>query len=247
MIELRDVRKVYPNGHVALRGLSLRIATGGTVALLGPSGCGKTTTLKLINRLVSPSAGRVTVGGRDVAHVDPVALRRGIGYVVQEAGLFPHMTAQENVEIVPRLLGWPPERRRKRTAELFVLVGLDEAAHGPRYPAELSGGQRQRVGLARALAADPPVILMDEPFGALDPLTRRHLQHEFVDLKARLRKTVVLVTHDVGEAFLLADQIAVLADGIVVQQGTPAQIRAKPASDFVASFFGVTPQSGAPH
>jgi len=239
MIELRDVRKSYSDGHVALRGLTLSIARATTVALLGPSGCGKTTTLKLINRLVAPTAGSILVEGRDVAQVDVIQLRRGIGYVVQEAGLFPHLTAQENVEIVPQLLGWLPERRRQRADELFALVGLDRVVHGPRYPAELSGGQRQRIGLARALAADPPVVLMDEPFGALDPLTRRRLQREFLHLKARLRKTVVLVTHDVEEAFLLADRVAVLSAGELVQIGTPDDIRRAPASDFVASFLGM--------
>jgi osmoprotectant transport system ATP-binding protein len=239
MIELCNVHKVYPDGHVALRGLSLRVEPATTVALLGPSGCGKTTTLKLINRLVTPTAGTVVVNGRDVAAADPIALRRGIGYVVQEGGLFPHLTAQANVEVVPRLLGWPPARRRQRAAELFALVGLDIAVFGNRYPLQLSGGQRQRVGLARALAADPPLVLMDEPFGALDPLTRRHMQREFLVLKARLNKTVILVTHDVDEAFLLADQVAVLADGALVQRGTPDEIRAAPASAFVASFFGL--------
>jgi osmoprotectant transport system ATP-binding protein len=181
----------------------------------------------------------VLVNGRDVAAVDAIELRRGIGYVVQEAGLFPHLTAQENVEVVPRLLNWPAPRRRQRAEELFALVGLDFTLHGPRYPAELSGGQRQRVGLARALGADPPLVLMDEPFGALDPLNRRRLQREFLDLKARLRKTVVLVTHDVEEAFLLADRVAVLSEGTLVQVGTADEIRAAPASDFVASFLGV--------
>lgn len=239
MIELRDVRKVYPDGHVALRGLSLHVAAATTVALLGPSGCGKTTTLKLINRLVTPTSGTIRVNGHDVASVDAIQLRRGIGYVVQEAGLFPHLTAEENVEVVPRLLGWVPAQRRQRSVELFALVGLDYVLHGPRYPAELSGGERQRVGLARALAADPPVVLMDEPFGALDPITRRRLQREFVALKARLRKTVVLVTHDVEEAFLLADRVAVMSDGGLVQFGTPDEIRAAPATDFVADFLGV--------
>lgn len=238
MIELCDVHKVYPDGHVALRGLSLRVETATTVALLGPSGCGKTTTLKLINRLVAPTSGRILVNGHDVTAVDAIQLRRGIGYVIQDAGLFPHLTATDNVEVVPRLLGWPVTQRRQRSAELFALVGLDYALHGPRYPAELSGGQRQRVGLARALAADPPLVLMDEPFGALDPITRRRLQREFRDLKGRLHKTVVLVTHDVEEAFLLADRVAVLSEGELVQVGTPEEIRAAPASDFVVSFFG---------
>jgi osmoprotectant transport system ATP-binding protein len=239
MIELRDVHKVYADGHVALRGLSLRVESGTTVALLGPSGCGKTTTLKVINRLVTPTKGTVMVNGMDIATVDPIQLRRGIGYVVQEAGLFPHLTAQENVELVPRLLGWLPGRRQQRAAELFALVGLEIAVYGGRYPLELSGGQRQRVGLARALAVDPALVLMDEPFGALDPLTRRRLQREFLVLKARLHKTVVLVTHDVDEAFLLADRVAVLSDGVLVQVGTPDEIRAAPASEFVASFLGV--------
>jgi osmoprotectant transport system ATP-binding protein len=241
MIELRDVRKVYADGHVALRGLTLDVRAATTVALLGPSGCGKTTTLKLINRLVAPTSGSIVVDGHDVATVDAVALRRRIGYVIQEAGLFPHFTAAENVAVVPRLLGWPAEQRRRRCLELFTLVGLDYAQHGARYPAELSGGQRQRVGLARALAADPPLVLMDEPFGALDPITRRRLQREFLELKRRLQKTVVLVTHDVEEAFLLADRVAVLSEGELLQVGTPLEIRSAPASDFIASFVGVSP------
>jgi osmoprotectant transport system ATP-binding protein len=239
MIELRDVHKVYADGHLALRGLSLRVEAATTLALLGSSGCGKTTTLKLINRLVVPTAGAVYVDGRDVAQVDVIALRRSIGYVVQEAGLFPHLTAEHNVEAVPRLLGWAPARRRARAIELFALVGLDLARHGPRYPAELSGGERQRVGLARALAADPPIVLMDEPFAAVDPITRRRLQQQFLELKAGLRKTVVLVTHDVDEAFLLADRVALLADGGLAQVGTPRELQTAPASDFVAHFLGV--------
>jgi osmoprotectant transport system ATP-binding protein len=245
MIELDAVRKVYPDGHVALRDVSLAIERSTTLALLGASGCGKTTTLKMINRLLTPTAGRVRIDGRDVAELDPIALRRGMGYVVQDAGLFPHLTALGNVEIVPRLLGWAPPRRAARARELFALMGLDFAALAGRYPAELSGGQRQRVGLARALAADPPIVLMDEPFGALDPITRRRLQEEFLSLKGRLRKTMVLVTHDVEEAFRLADRVAVMEDGAVVQLGTPQQIRAAPASPFVAAFIGDGP-SAAP-
>jgi len=239
MIELRAVQKVYPNGQVALRDLNLRVDAAQTVALLGPSGCGKTTTLKLINRLVTPTAGTVWVDGRDISQVDVTALRRRIGYVVQEAGLFPHLTARDNVEVVPRLLGWPGQRRRARAAELFALIGLDFAVHGDRYPAELSGGERQRVGLARALAADPPLVLMDEPFGAVDPITRHRLQQEFLALKAQLHKTVVLVTHDVAEAFLLADQIAVLVEGTLRQFGSPEQLRAAPVDDFVADFLSI--------
>ncbi len=237
MIELRDVTKVYDGGHVALRGVSFRVDSGTTLALLGPSGCGKTTTLKVINRLVIPSSGSVSVDGRDTATMDPTELRRGIGYVVQDAGLFPHMTASANVEMVPRLLGWGAERRRQRARDLFALVGLPFEQLAGRYPAELSGGQRQRVGLARALAADPPLVLMDEPFAALDPITRRRLQDEFAELRTRLEKTVILVTHDVDEAFRLADGVAVLDRGEVVQLGAPAEIRSRPASAFVRSFI----------
>ena len=241
MIELEAVRKVYPDGHVALRTVSLTIEPGTTLALLGPSGGGKTTTLKLINRLIDPTAGRVLIDGRDSATVDPIALRRGMGFVVQDAGLFPHLTALGNVEVVPRLLGWPAERRVERARELFALTGLDFAELARRYPAQLSGGQRQRVGLARALAVDPPIVLMDEPFGALDPLTRRRLHEQFLILKTQLRKTVVLVTHDVEEAFRLADRVAVLSEGTVAQVGTPDEIRTAPASPFVASFIERSP------
>jgi osmoprotectant transport system ATP-binding protein len=236
MIELRSIDKHYPGGHVALRGLTLQVAEAETLALLGPSGCGKTTTLKLINRLVSPTSGHVFVGGRDLAAVDPIALRRGIGYVVQEAGLFPHHTALANVETVPRLLGWPAARRRARAEELFALVGLDFHRFAARYPSQLSGGERQRVGLARALAADPPILLMDEPFAALDPLARRRLQEEFLRLQGQLHKTVVFVTHDVDEACRLADRVAVLSAGRLVQIGSAASIRSQPASAWVAEF-----------
>lgn len=243
MIELQGTRKVYADGFVALHALSLRVEPATTLALVGPSGCGKTTTLKLINRLLDPSQGRVLVDGRDIAGVEPTALRRSMGWVVQEGGLFPHLTAQANVEVVPRLLGWPAARRLARARELLTLVGLDVDQHAARYPAQLSGGQRQRVGLARALAADPPILLMDEPFGALDPLTRRRLQDEFRALQARLGKTVVLVTHDIDEACRLADRVAVLDAGRLVQVGTPAELRAAPASDFVAAFLRRTPET----
>lgn len=245
MIELRRVTKTFPRGAVALREVSLTIQEGSTVALLGPSGCGKTTTLKLINRLLEPTGGEIFVGGQNVAAVDPVELRRRIGYVVQEAGLFPHMTAAANVETVPRLLGWPAQRRQSRSRELLDLFGLPYEKFADRYPAELSGGQRQRLGLARALAADPPILLMDEPFGALDPLTRRKLQDEFLALKSRLRKTVLLVTHDVEEGLELADRVAVLSRGGLVQVGSPDEIRSAPASDFVAAFLGGGRQSSA--
>jgi osmoprotectant transport system ATP-binding protein len=246
MIELQGVRKAYADGFVALHALSLRIEAATTLALVGPSGCGKTTTLKLINRLLDPSAGRVLVDGQDIAARDPIGLRRGMGWVVQEGGLFPHLTAAANIEVVPALLGWPPAQRAARTRELLALVGLDHERHAGRYPAQLSGGQRQRVGLARALAADPPILLMDEPFGALDPLTRRRLQGEFRSLRARLGKTVVLVTHDMDEACLLADQVAVLDGGRLVQVGTPDELRANPASEFVAAFLTVRASRSEP-
>lgn len=238
MIELHSVSKVYANGHIGLHEVTLHVDTGSTVALLGASGSGKTTILKLINRLLQPTAGTVVVDGVDVARRDPISLRRGIGYVVQDAALFPHWTAATNVEAVPLLLGWSPARRRARARELFALMGLDWDRLSGSYPTQLSGGQRQRVGLARALAADPPIVLMDEPFGALDPLIRRRLQDEFLDLKRRLGKTVVLVTHDVDEAFRLADRIAVIADGRLIQEGPPDAVRAAPASELIARFLG---------
>lgn len=243
MIELAAVRKVFADGHVAVHELSLQVPAGRTLALLGPSGCGKTTTLKLINRLLAPTAGRILLDGRDTAAVDPVLLRRRIGYVVQDAGLFPHFDVRANIETVPRLLGWPAARRAARVEELLALVGLD-AAYGGRYPAQLSGGERQRVGLARALAADPDIVLMDEPFAALDPPTRHRLQGEFAALRSRLRQTVVLVTHDVDEAFRLADLIAVLDAGRLVQVGTADAIRQAPAP-FVATFLSHAPGAGA--
>ncbi len=204
--------------------------------LLGTSGCGKTTTLKTINRLVVPDAGRVSVFGREVASWDVIALRRRIGYVIQEAGLLPHLSVARNVALVPLLLGWDETRRRERTREMLSLVRLDPDRYSEVLPRQLSGGERQRAGLARALAADPPLLLMDEPFGALDPLTRRRIQDEFKELQARLAKTVVLVTHDVPEALRLADEIAVMDQGRVLQRGTPAEIREAPAPGFVRDF-----------
>ena len=237
MISLQDVTKVYPGGVTALKKIDLTVPEGQTVALLGPSGCGKTTTLKLINRLIDATSGVVSIGGTNIRDRDPVELRRGIGYIVQEAGLFPHMSALENVCVVPSLLGWPKEKQTERAQQLFQLVGLEFDSHGPRVPAELSGGQRQRVGIARAIAADPPIVLMDEPFGALDPITRKKLRAEFKELKARLGKTVVIVTHDVEEAFDIADRVAIFSVGEIVQLGTPDEIRQNPASDFVREFL----------
>ena len=207
-----------------LRGFDLSIAPGETLALVGRSGAGKSTVLKLVNRMLEPDTGRVLVRGRAVLAWDPIELRRQIGYVVQEIGLFPHMTVAENVQVVPRLLNWDASRRAARTADVLALVGLDPRDHAARHPHELSGGQRQRVGVARALAADPPLLLMDEPFGALDPVTRSELHREFRALQQRLRKTIILVTHDMAEAFVLATRIGVLAGGRLVAVDAPAGI-----------------------
>jgi osmoprotectant transport system ATP-binding protein len=203
---------------------------------VGPSGCGKTTALKLVNRLLDHDSGEVRVFGGDVRREDPIVLRRRLGYVIQEAGLFPHWTVRRNVEAVPRLLGWNVERARARSDELLDLVGLPAAEFAERHPRELSGGQRQRVGVARALAADPPVLLMDEPFGALDPIARRSMQREFLDWKRRLGKAVLLVTHDLREAFRLGDRVAILDRGRARQTGTPRQILESPADEFVREF-----------
>ena len=236
-VELRDVHKRYPTGVVALDGVSLLVPEGRTLVLLGRSGAGKTTALKTINRLVEPDTGRVTVLGREAREWDAVALRRRIGWVIQEVGLFPHMNVAENVGLVPRLLGWPEERRAARVHELLSLLRLDPDRFALLRPAQLSGGERQRVGLARALAADPPLLLMDEPFGALDPLTRRAVQEEFRELVGRLGKTVVLVTHDVPEALRLGDQVAVMDGGRVLQRASPPELRARPEPGFVQAFL----------
>jgi osmoprotectant transport system ATP-binding protein len=239
MIRLEAVTKRYDDGTVAVDSLDLDVEAGELCVLVGPSGSGKTTTMRMINRLIEPTSGHIFLDGADVTHVDPVQLRRRIGYVIQQVGLFPHLTVEDNVATVPRLLGWDRARIRARTKELLELVGLDPARHGKRYPAELSGGQRQRAGVARALAADPPVLLMDEPFGAIDPITRSRLQSEFLRLQDELRKTVVFVTHDIEEAVRLGDRIAVLRDGGVLEQyDTPAQLLGSPATPFVAEFLG---------
>jgi osmoprotectant transport system ATP-binding protein len=233
----RDVKKSYPDGHQALLGVSLEVAPGETLAVLGTSGSGKTTLLKTVNRLTDPTAGEVLVRGKPTSQWDPIALRRSIGYVIQEAGLLPHLSVLANVAIVPRLLGTPRAERERRAAELLELVGLDPDRYARRKPRELSGGQRQRVGVARALAADPDLVLMDEPFGALDPLTRRDLQDEFRRLQRRLGKTVVFVTHDVREACRIADRLALMDRGRLVQWGAAADLIERPADDFVRSFF----------
>ncbi|HLR47066.1 MAG TPA: ABC transporter ATP-binding protein [Deinococcales bacterium] len=236
-IRFRNVSRYYGD-QAAVRDLSLNIREGELVVLLGPSGCGKTTTLRMINRLINPSAGVIEVNGRDVAEHNPEELRRGIGYVIQATGLFPHLTVRQNIEVVPRLLGWEQERRRKRAAELLELVSLDPAEYLERFPVDLSGGQQQRVGVARALAADPPVLLMDEPFGAVDPITRERLQEEFLDLQNRLGKTVVFVTHDLDEAVKLADRVCLMRAGRVEQFAEPEELLRAPASPFVEQFTG---------
>jgi osmoprotectant transport system ATP-binding protein len=239
MIELRGVSKVYGDGTVAVERLDLAVAEGELVALIGPSGCGKTTTLKMLNRLIEPSGGQILLDGEDVTTVDATALRRRIGYVIQNVGLFPHQDVATNVAAVPKLLGWDKARTRARVAELLDLVGLDPTTYCRRYPAQLSGGQRQRVGVARALAADPPVLLMDEPFSAIDPIARARLQEEFLKIQSEVRKTVVMVTHDVDEAVRLADRIAVFKTGGHLEQyDAPAEVLGSPATPFVAQFVG---------
>lgn len=239
MIVLDNVRKEYPNGTVAVDSLSLEVKRGEICALVGPSGCGKTTSMRMINRLVEPSGGRIHVAGEDVTDVDPVSLRREIGYVIQQVGLFPHRTVRRNVGTVCWLLGWDKADIEPRVDEMMQLVGLDPDELGDRYPHELSGGQRQRVGVARGLAARPPVLLMDEPFGAVDPLARDRLQEEFLSLQRELGTTVVLVTHDIEEAVRLGDRIAVLSQGGHLEQyDSPVAVLGAPANDFVAGFVG---------
>ena len=238
-IRLEGVRKVYPDGTVAVGDLSMDVAAGELVVLVGPSGCGKSTILRMVNRLVEPTAGRILLGEEDVTRADPVALRRRMGYVIQHVGLFPHQTVRDNVATVPRLLGWPRARVDSRVDDLLDLVGLEPSRYAARYPHELSGGQRQRIGVARALAADPVVLLMDEPFSAVDPIVRGRLQEEFIRLQATVRKTIVFVTHDVDEAVRLGDRIVVLSDGGKLEQyAAPAALLAEPANDFVAEFVG---------
>jgi osmoprotectant transport system ATP-binding protein len=239
MIRLEGVGKTYSDGTVAVHRLDLAVPKGMLVTLVGPSGCGKSTTLKMVNRLIEPTTGRIFLDGEDVTNVDPVRLRRGIGYVIQQVGLFPHQRIAANVATVPRLLGWDSRRAHGRALELLELVGLDPDVFADRYPHQLSGGERQRVGVARALAADPPVLLMDEPFGAVDPVVRMRLQDEFLRLHHELGKTVLMVTHDIDEAVKMGDLVAVFATGgRLAQYDVPADILGNPADDFVARFVG---------
>ncbi|WP_327293842.1 MULTISPECIES: betaine/proline/choline family ABC transporter ATP-binding protein [unclassified Streptomyces] len=238
MIEFERVGKVYPDGTTAVDDLSFEVAEGELVTLVGPSGCGKTTTMMMVNRLIEPTSGRIRVDGKDISGIDPVRLRRDIGYVIQQVGLFPHRTVLDNTATVPALVGWKKARARERAAELLDLVGLDPGIYGSRYPSQLSGGQRQRVGVARALAADPPVLLMDEPFGAVDPVVRERLQNEFLKLQATVRKTVLMVTHDIEEAVRMGDRIAVYGEGRIEQFDTPGAVLGTPATPYVAGFVG---------
>ena len=242
-VVFEHVSKRYPGtgrgNPGAVEDLSLEVPAGKTCVLVGPSGCGKTTSLKMVNRLIEPTSGRILIGDGDVMERDVIELRRSIGYVIQQVGLFPHQTVGENVATVPRLLGWDEPRRRERSRELLDLVGLDPDRYAGRYPAALSGGERQRVGVARALAADPPVLLMDEPFGAVDPIVRERLQNELLRLQEQLAKTILFVTHDIDEAIKMGDLVAVLqVGGHLAQFGTPDEILSNPASDFVARFVG---------
>jgi osmoprotectant transport system ATP-binding protein len=237
LLTLENVSKTYKGGKKAVNNVNLKIAKGEFICFIGPSGCGKTTTMKMINRLIEPSAGKIFIDGENIMEQDPVELRRKIGYVIQQIGLFPHMTIQQNISLVPKLLKWPEQQRKERARELLKLVDM-----GPeyldRYPHELSGGQQQRIGVLRALAAEPPLILMDEPFGALDPITRDSLQEEFKKLQKTLHKTIVFVTHDMDEAIKLADRIVILKAGEIVQVGTPDDILRNPADEFVEEFIG---------
>ena len=239
MITLEHVSKSYGPGNVAVKDPSLEVDDGELTVLVGPSGCGKTTTLRMITRLIEPTSGRILIAGENVLTKDAVLMRRGIGYVIQQGGLFPHRRVFDNVAVVPRLLGWDSALVETRVNELLELVGLEPNSYGRRFPHELSGGERQRVGVARALAADPPVLLMDEPFAAVDPVTRQRLQNQFLDLQKELKKSIVFVTHDIEEAAKLGDRIAVLSKGGVLEQyDTPAEILGRPGTPFVADFVG---------
>ncbi len=238
MIKFEDVKKVFSDGFEALKNINFDVKEGELVTLIGPSGCGKTTTMKMINRLLEPTDGKIYIDGKDISKMNPVTLRRNTGYVIQQIGLFPHMTIAENIALIPKLKGWEKQKYEKRIDELLDLVGLDPSVFRERYPAELSGGQQQRVGVIRALAAEPPVILMDEPFSALDPITRDQLQDELVRLQDEIKKTIVFVTHDMDEAMKIASKIAIMKDGEIVQFEEPERLLRYPKNDFVKDFIG---------
>ncbi|MFS0559224.1 betaine/proline/choline family ABC transporter ATP-binding protein [Terribacillus sp. 179-K 1B1 HS] len=237
MLTFENVTKIYSGSKKAVNNLNLEIEKGEFICFIGPSGCGKTTSMKMVNRLIEPTEGRILIDGKDIMKQNRVQMRREIGYVIQQIGLFPHMTISENITLVPKLLQWSKDKRRERAKELIKLVNLPEE-YLDRYPQELSGGQQQRIGVLRALASNPPLILMDEPFGALDPITRDGLQEEFKNLQRKLGKTIVFVTHDMDEAIKLADRIVIMRDGEIVQVDTPDEILRNPANEFVESFIG---------
>ena len=238
MIRFENITKVFPDGTKALRGVSLTIPKEELVVIIGPSGCGKTTLLKLINRLETPTSGEVYVTGNAISAIDPVELRKTIGYVIQRIGLFPHMTIEKNAALVPNLKGWPKDKTKNRIYELMKMVGLEPEQFLHKYPLELSGGQQQRIGVVRALAANPDIILMDEPFSALDPISREQLQNEIKYLQEKIKKTIVFVTHDIDEALKIADMIVVMKDGMIEQIGTPTELIESPINDFVENFIG---------
>lgn len=237
-VKFDQVTKVYPGGRPAVKDLSFEVQTGELLVIIGPSGCGKTTTLRMVNRLEEATSGTIAIDGRDIRSYDPIQLRRGIGYTIQQTGLLPHMTVEQNIELVPRLLKWDKERRHKRTKELLTMVSMDFETFAHRYPRQLSDGQQQRVGVLRSLATDPPIILMDEPFGALDLISREVLQTELKRLQAKLHKTIVFVTHDIDEALRLGDRIAIFREGELVQVDTPGDLLHKPKDEFVEKFLG---------
>ena len=238
MIEFQNVVKRFPDGFTAVKGLNLKVHEGEITVFIGPSGCGKTTSMRMVNRLLSISEGKILVEGRDNKDFPAEELRRKIGYAIQQIGLFPHFTVLDNIAVVPRLLGWDETRIRKRVDELLDLVGLDPDVNRDKYPRQLSGGQQQRVGVARALGADPPIMLMDEPFGAIDPITREVLQEEFLQIQKEISKTIIFVTHDIDEAIKMGDRIAILRDGLLEQYDTPDNILAHPKDRFVRDFVG---------
>ena len=238
MINYEQIAKSYQAGVNAVSEFTLSIAEGELLAIIGPSGCGKTTVLKMLNRLVEPTSGHILLNGEDIRTLDPIALRRNMGYVIQQVGLFPHMNILENITVVPDILGWPLEKQRIRAYELLELIDMNPSEFARRYPYQLSGGQQQRIGVLRALAADPAVILMDEPFGAVDPLTRTKLQQELKTLQTQLHKTILLVTHDIDEAFRLADRVLLMQGGRIVQLGRAAELLDHPATPFVREYVG---------
>jgi len=238
MIKFEKVRKIYPDGTEAIKSISFEVKKGEFCVLLGPSGCGKTTTMKMVNRLIPISEGKIYVNEQDIMEIDENELRRGMGYAIQQIGLFPHMTVKENIQTVPVLRGWSQEKMEKRVKELMYLVGLDPSIYLNRYPAELSGGQRQRIGVARCLGADPPILLMDEPFGSIDPINRAKLQDEFLKIQAKIKKTIIFVTHDINEAIKMGDKVVLMKEGEIVDYNTPTNLLYRPKNEFVRNFVG---------